>query len=65
VWLTVKEAAEWLDISEAAVRKRIQRCTLAHRRSEGHVYVYRDADETTEEFVGVQVTKLHAKAWPA
>jgi hypothetical protein len=48
-WLTVKEAAEWLDISEAAVRKRIQRCTLAHRRSDGHVYVYRDANETADE----------------
>ena len=48
-WLTVKEAAEWLDISEAAVRKRIQRCTLAHRRSDGHVFVYRDVDETADE----------------
>jgi hypothetical protein len=47
-WLTVREAAEWLDISEAAVRKRIQRSTLAHRRSDGHVYIYREADETAE-----------------
>jgi len=39
--LTVREAAENLGISEDAVRKRIQRGTLAHRKaSDGHVYVY-------------------------
>ena len=40
-WLTVREAAETLEISEAAVRKRIQRDTLPYRRrSDGRVSVY-------------------------
>jgi uncharacterized protein YjbI with pentapeptide repeats len=47
--LTVREAAENLGISEDAVRKRIQRGTLAHSRSsDGHVYVYMGADNTAE-----------------
>jgi hypothetical protein len=39
-WLTVREAAERLGISEAAVRKRMQRNTLKHRKwPDGRVYV--------------------------
>src|SRR5215213_5192281 len=40
-WLTVREAAQSLEISEAAVRKRVQRGTLPHcKGTDGHVYVH-------------------------
>jgi hypothetical protein len=43
-WLTVREAAERLEISEAAVRKRMQRGTLDHEKwPDGRVYVSLDA----------------------
>jgi excisionase family DNA binding protein len=43
--LTVSEAAEKLQISKDAVRKRIQRGTLRHDKTlDGHVYVYLDED---------------------
>jgi hypothetical protein len=44
--LTVSEAAEILQISNDAVRKRVQRGTLPHDRTlDGHVYVYLDAEK--------------------
>jgi hypothetical protein len=43
--LTVSEAAESLQISKDAVRKRVQRGTLRHDKTlDGHVYVYLDAN---------------------
>jgi hypothetical protein len=60
-WLTVRETAETLRISEPAVRKRIQRGTLAHRRDpDGRVYVYMDAKEDT--MAGKDVGKLDTTA---
>jgi len=51
-WLTVNEAAEWLGISEAAVRKRIQRDTLEHSKwPNGRVYVYVDVEQNDEKDV--------------
>jgi hypothetical protein len=53
--LTVREAAEHLGISEDAVRKRIQRGTLAHRKSsDGHMYVYLDAQRDASVRAGEQ-----------
>src|SRR5215208_4393283 len=44
--LTVSEAAERLQISKDAVRKRLQRGTLQHDKTlDGHVYVYLDVEE--------------------
>jgi hypothetical protein len=40
--LTVGQAAERLQITEQAVRKRLQRGTLPHAKQDGHVYVYLD-----------------------
>jgi hypothetical protein len=49
-WLTVSEAAKTLKISEAAVRKRMQRNTLKHSKfSDGRVYVYLDYEESLRE----------------
>jgi hypothetical protein len=49
-WLTVREAAEWLEISEAAVRKRMERGTLDHEKwLDGRVYVYMPARNATEK----------------
>jgi helix-turn-helix protein len=45
--LTVGEAAERLQISEQAVRKRLQRGTLPHAKQDGHVYVYLDSETST------------------
>jgi hypothetical protein len=40
-WLTVREVAEALEVSESAVRKRMRRGTLPHRKeSNGRVYAY-------------------------
>jgi hypothetical protein len=45
--LTVSEAAENLQISEDAVRKRVQRGTLRHDKTlDGHVYVYLDVEKS-------------------
>ena len=53
--LTVREAAENLGISEDAVRKRIQRGTLAHHRSsDGHVYVYMDNHAGAQQETSVE-----------
>jgi hypothetical protein len=52
IWkpLTVKEAAESLQISEDAVRKRMQRGTLRHDKTlDGHVYVYLDSEKEGPE----------------
>lgn len=43
--LTVREAAEELGVSEAAVRNRISRGTLQSMRESGTVYVLLEADE--------------------
>jgi excisionase family DNA binding protein len=45
--LTVGEAAERLEISEDAVRKRVQRGTLPHAKQDGRVYVYLDSEMST------------------
>jgi excisionase family DNA binding protein len=42
--LTVSEAAERLEISQQAVRKRLQRGTLPHAKQDGRVYVYLDSE---------------------
>jgi hypothetical protein len=53
--LTVREAAGNLGISEDAVRKRIQRGTLAHHRSsDGHVYVYMDNHAGAQQETSVE-----------
>jgi hypothetical protein len=53
--LTVTEAAERLKISEDAVRKRMQRGTLARGKGpDGRVYVYLDAEKTSEEDPGTE-----------
>jgi hypothetical protein len=44
---TVAEAAERLEISQQAVRKRLQRGTLPHAKQDGRVYVYLDSETTT------------------
>ena len=45
--LTVAQAADALDISQDAVRKRIARCTIPHDRDDsGRVYVYLSPSET-------------------
>ncbi len=44
--MTVKEAAEALDASVEAVRKRIERNQLDHERVGSRVYVYLDLDQT-------------------
>jgi hypothetical protein len=45
-WLTVREAADALQISESAVRKRAQRGTLSHSKGlDGHLHVYVDAEK--------------------
>jgi excisionase family DNA binding protein len=44
--LTVSEAAEIMEISQDAVRKRVQRGTLPHTKgTDGRLYVYLDGDE--------------------
>jgi excisionase family DNA binding protein len=53
--LTVREAAENLGISEDAVRKRIQRGTLAHHKaSDGYVYVYMDNNSGAQQETSVE-----------
>jgi hypothetical protein len=47
--VTVAEAAQRLGVKEQAIRKRIQRGTLAHEKAEdGRVYVYIDAQAEDE-----------------
>jgi hypothetical protein len=46
---TVPEAAEALDISQAAVRARIHRGTLTTEREDGTVYVWVDAEQHVEQ----------------
>jgi hypothetical protein len=42
-WVTIREAAQALGVSESAVRKRLSRGTLTHeRRSDGRVYILLD-----------------------
>ena len=54
-WLTVREAANILQISEAAVRKRAQRDTLRHMKgSDGHLYIYRDVEQALAESTGTK-----------
>jgi hypothetical protein len=54
-WLTVSEAAERLEISEAAVRKRMQRNTLKHSKwADGRVYVHVPAGKDDEKDAGTQ-----------
>jgi excisionase family DNA binding protein len=43
--LTVQEAADRLGVKEDAVRKRIQRGSLAHEKEDGRVYVYLDVTQ--------------------
>lgn len=53
--LAVREAAENLGISEDAVRKRIQRGTLAHHKaSDGRVYVYMDNHAGAQQETSVE-----------
>ena len=48
-WLIVSEAAERLNIGEAAVRKRMQRNTLKHTKwQNGRVYVYMPGQEDVD-----------------
>ena len=67
--LTVREAAENLGISEDAVRKRIQRGTVAHRKSsDDHVYVYMDnhagaQQETIVEEIGAPNQDKRSSWW--
>jgi len=44
--VTTREAAEVLGISIEAVRKRIERGQLDHKREDNHVYIYLDDDRT-------------------
>jgi len=60
-WLTVSEAAETLEISEAAVRKRMQRGTLPHRkRLDGRVYTYLD---TVTDSIGPPSEPQDTSVW--
>ena len=43
-WLSVRQAADLLDITEAAVRQRISRGRLSAKRLDGRVYVDRRDD---------------------
>jgi hypothetical protein len=48
--VTVAQAADALDISQDAVRKRIARGTIPHDRDEsGRVYVYISSSETVQD----------------
>src|SRR5215210_1044847 len=47
--LTVQEAAARLGVKEDAVRKRIQRGSLAHEKEDGRVYVYLDVTQDTTQ----------------
>jgi hypothetical protein len=58
-WLTVREAAETLKISDAAVRKRMQRGTLRHEKCpDGRVYVYMDYGKDKEAAVQQEPNQL-------
>ena len=50
-WITVQEAAHNLGVKEDAIRKRIQRGTLRHRKDpkDGRVYVHLDAVRDTSQ----------------
>jgi len=50
-WITVQEAAYNLGVKEDAIRKRIQRGTLRHRKDpkDGRVYVHLDAVRDTSQ----------------
>ena len=47
--LTVQEAAARLGVKEDAVRKRMQRGSLAHEKEDGRVYVYLDVTQDTTQ----------------
>lgn len=51
--VTVPEAAEMMGVTQSAVRKRVQRGTIAwDKDGEGRVYVYVDSSETSPETRG-------------
>jgi excisionase family DNA binding protein len=50
-WLTVEEAAVYLGLTPAAVRRRISRGTLRHSRNGGRVFVDRRALDAALERV--------------
>jgi hypothetical protein len=47
-WLTVREAAETLQIRESSVRKKMQRGTLTRKKVDGRVYTYLDASNAVD-----------------
>ena len=50
--VTVQEAARRLDITESAVRKRVQRGVLGHdKEADGRLYVYLDTQDTDRDQV--------------
>jgi hypothetical protein len=62
-WLTVREAAETLGITEAAVRKRTQRGTLEQKKwPDGRVHVYLDAVADAKQEVSQDAERTRAQA---